>query len=364
MTQRLRVVLLYGGPSGEHEISLRSAASVLRHLSPEKYQVIPIGMDKTGACFYTPLEHLPQDQASLPIKVEQSEALPGLCIQGRFVLDTDVVFPVVHGPLLEDGALQGLLELSQVAYVGCNVLSSAIGMDKDISRRLVSLHDVTFANYETLSIHAPAPERAKFQAQIARDYQFPVFVKPLCMGSSVGIHKVKDATQLEKAMEDAFRYDETIIVEEGVVGQEIELAVLEHELPHLPPRVSLPGELKVFHPDGFYSYAAKYIDSEQTELCVPADLPPHLVKRLQTLAATIFTCLKCSGMARVDFFVDVEKEHIYFNEVNTLPGFTSISMYPRLWEESGIHYPQLLDHLIELACSHFQTKKHRVRDFQ
>lgn len=364
MTQRLRVVLLYGGPSGEHEISLRSAASVLAHLATDKYQVIPIGIDKQGCCFYTPVEQLAPYHDSLPVKLATSESLPGLCINGRFVIDTDVVFPVVHGPLLEDGALQGIFELAQVAYVGSNVLSSSICMDKDISRRLVKPIGVQFAKYEALSIHASLETKQAFHEKLIRTFKFPMFVKPCCMGSSVGIHKVSQESELESAIQDAFHFDETVLVEEGLVGREIELAVLENEQPDLPPQVSKPGELKIHHPDGFYSYAAKYLDSEQTELIAPADLPAPIVEQLQMLSASIFTTLKCKGMARVDFFVNTESGAIYFNEINTLPGFTSISMYPRLWQASGISYVQLIDQLIALACANFHTKKQLVRDFQ
>ncbi len=364
MTQRLRVALLYGGPSGEHEISLRSAVSILTNLSTEKYQVIPIGMDKHGGCFYTPVEQLTEYKDSLPVKLASSETLPSLIVNGRFVIDVDVVFPIVHGPLLEDGALQGLLELARVAYVGSNVLSSSICMDKVITRRLVQSLGIEFAKYEALSIHATLQEKELFHDEIVKHFKFPVFAKPCCMGSSVGIQKVKQASELDAAIQHAFHYDSTVIVEEGLSGREIELAVLENEQPNLPPRVSIPGELKVYHPDGFYSYAAKYIDSDQTELCVPAELSPTVVAKLQQISASIFSSLKCNGMARVDFFVNTETDKIYFNEINTLPGFTSISMYPRLWAASGVTYVQLIDQLIQLACTNFHTKQQLVRDYQ
>lgn len=364
MNQRLRVVLLYGGPSGEHEIALRSAASVLAHLNTERYQIIPIGMDKNGCCFYTPYEQLCTYKESLPVKIATSEPLPGLTINGRFVIETDVVFPIVHGPLLEDGALQGLLELSQVAYVGSGVLASAIGMDKDMTRRVLALDGIKFAKYRSLSIHAPAQEKLEFYNQISQEFNFPVFVKPCCMGSSVGIQKVTEKNKLEAAVQNAFHYDETILVEQGIVGKEIELAVLENDQPHLPPLVSLPGELKIHHADGFYSYTAKYIDSNQTELCIPAHLSADVIKQLQISAAYIFTRLKCKGMARVDFFVNEQTAEIHFNEINTLPGFTSISMYPRLWEASGRSYTELIDKLIQLACSNYHAKQQLVRDYQ
>lgn len=363
MNKRLRVALLYGGPSGEHEISLRSAASVLTNLSRDKYQIIPIGIDKKGLCYYTPVESLQVYLESLPVRIEESEPLPGLIVNGRFVIDADVVFPVVHGPLLEDGTLQGILEFSGIAYVGCGVLSSAICMDKDISRCLIKLEEIPFAKYLTLSIHASIQEKHNFYETIYQHLHFPVFVKPCCLGSSVGISKVKNTDELEAAIAEAFRYDEIILVEEGIKGREIELAVLENPEPHLPPLVSVPGELIVRHQDGFYSYNAKYIDSDQTDLVIPADLPLDLVQRLQSMAARVFTKLRCKGFARVDFFVNEETNSIYFNEINTLPGFTSISMYPRLLAASGVEYSSLLDKLIQLALANYYYKKQLLRDY-
>jgi D-alanine-D-alanine ligase len=364
VSTHLRVAVLYGGPSGEHEISLRSAASVIAHLSPEKYQIIPIGINKQGECFYTPVEHLKHHTDELPVNTEHSERLPSLITHGQFVIDVDVVFPIVHGPLLEDGALQGLLELAQVAFVGSGVMSSAIGMDKDMTRQVVRSQGIQFTRYQSLSIHATPEELDEIYQSIQASYQFPLFVKPCCMGSSVGIHKVNHIEELSAAVQDAFHYDEYVLVEEGVQGREIELAVLENEQPNHPPLVSVPGELKVHHADGFYSYIAKYIESNQTELNIPASLPPAITKELQTQAAKIFTALKCKGMARVDFFVDVDSQKIIFNEINTLPGFTSISMYPQLWQASGLEYTALLDQLIQRACVHFKTKQQLVRDFR
>ncbi|MCX7115254.1 MAG: D-alanine--D-alanine ligase [Gammaproteobacteria bacterium] len=364
MTSKLNVAVLYGGPSGEHEVSLRSAASVLTHLNKDNYHLFPIGIDKSGACFYNPIETLLPCEASIPVQTPHSTPLSGLLINGRFVMDVDVVFPVVHGPLLEDGALQGILELAQVAYVGSNVLSAAVCMDKDISRRLTRLEGIQSAQYQTLSIHNSPAETKERGMRILQEFGLPVFVKPCCMGSSVGIHKVSEPSMLNAAITDALRFDETILIEQAVQGLEIEVAVLENIDPHLPPLVSVPGELKISHPDGFYSYHAKYIDSDLTELCVPADLPATLIDELSHTAAHIFTLLKCKGMARIDFFVNVDTHTLYFNEANTLPGFTSISMYPRLWQASGLPYDKLLDKLIALACMTQQNKQKRIRDYQ
>ncbi|MDI9819216.1 MULTISPECIES: D-alanine--D-alanine ligase family protein [unclassified Legionella] len=364
MAAPTNLLLLYGGKSGEHEVSLISAASVLSHLDAGKYHIIPVGMDKEGRYYLNTYEELLAYKESLPVMTPRSRPLESLMVNGRLAIDADVVFPVVHGPLYEDGCLQGLLELAGVAYVGCDVLSSAIGMDKDIARRLVCNETIKAARYRMLSFHSNSAERQEFCEQAAADLGWPLFVKPCALGSSVGIHKAKNLTELKAAVEDALRYDKSILVEEFIQGREIELAVLENRIPSASPRVSLPGEICVNHGDGFYSYTAKYLESSQTVLHVPADLDEDLVKRLQAAAGEIFTTLKCRGMARVDFFVNGSTGRIYFNEINTLPGFTSISMYPKMWQASGLEYPSLLDELIHLAVVHHHCKQQLVTDYQ
>jgi D-alanine-D-alanine ligase len=364
MPNVLKVALLYGGRSGEHEISLRSAASVLRYLNKEKYHVIPIGMDKEGLCYLNTAEALLDYQDALPVKLESSILLKSLLSEGRFAIDVDVVFPVVHGPLYEDGALQGLLELAHVAYVGCNVLASALGMDKAMARRVVCDEEIQSAQYRLLPSTVSEEELSHFCEEVMATFGWPMFVKPCALGSSVGIHKVSDLGALKEAIADAHRYDQYVVVESFVKGREIELAVLENPRSMNAPFVSLPGEIVVKHEDGFYSYAAKYLDSDKTELVVPASLPEPLLAKLQHIAAEIFKRLRCEGMARVDFFVNDETGHIYFNEINTLPGFTSISMYPKMWEVSGLAYDVLLDKLIELAMMHHQRRLQRVTHYQ
>lgn len=363
MSKPINLVLLYGGKSGEHEISLISAASVLANLSAEKYHIIPIAMDKDGLFHVHQYEDLLSHKDKLPVMTERSKTLENILINGRLAVDAEVVFPVVHGPLYEDGCLQGLLELSGVAYVGCDVLPSSIGMDKDMARRIACVNGLKSAQYKLLSWHAPASERQRFCQEVAAEFGWPVFVKPCAMGSSVGIHKAKNMAELTTAVEDALRYDEEILVESFVEGREIELSVLEGVTPSSSPRVSLAGEICVHHPDGFYSYSAKYIDSNQTELIVPALLSQSLYEQLKLASADIFTRLKCKGMARVDFFVNDKTETIYFNEINTLPGFTSISMYPKLWQASGLAYPDLLDELIRIAMVHQNCRKHLVTNY-
>ncbi|KTD33188.1 D-alanine--D-alanine ligase [Legionella nautarum] len=361
---KINLVLLYGGKSGEHEISLISAASVLAHLDANKYHIIPVGMDKEGRFYQNDYQELLAYKESLPVVTPRSRPLASLLVDGQLAVEAEVVFPVVHGPLYEDGCLQGLLKLAGVAYVGCDVLSSAISMDKDMARRLACNNEIRSARYRLLSWHSSAQEKQQFCQQVVAELGWPLFVKPCSLGSSVGIHKVKNNEELARAIEDALRYDETILVEEYISGKEIELAVLEATVPFTVPRVSLAGEICVNHADGFYSYTAKYLESNQTELHVPAKLDEGITKQLQGIAAEIFTRLKCRGMARVDFFVNEQTGGIYFNEINTLPGFTSISMYPKLWQASGLRYPELLDELVSLAMTHQRCRQQLVTSYQ
>lgn len=363
MSKPVNLVLLYGGKSGEHEISLISAASVLRHLDTKQYRITPIAMDKSGQFHVHEYEHLLAYADKLPVVTEHSKPLASLLLNGRLSVDADVVFPVVHGPLYEDGCLQGLLELAGVAYVGCDVLSSAIGMDKDMARRIVCTNGIKSARYRLLSWHASASDRKQFCQQVAAELGWPLFVKPCSLGSSVGIHKAKNMIELLAAIEDALHYDEEVLVEEFIEGREIELAVLENNTLFAAPRVSVAGEIKVNHPDGFYSYTAKYLESAHTELLAPAVLSAKLTAQLQANAAEIFTRLKCKGMARVDFFVNDKTDEIYFNEINTLPGFTSISMYPKMWQVSGLAYPALLDELVKLGMAHHRCRQQLVTNY-
>lgn len=363
MSKPINLLLLYGGKSGEHEISLISAASVLAHLDNSTYHIIPVAMDKAGQFHLHQYDDLLAYSEKLPVTTEQSTQLKSLFVNGGLFTDVDVVFPVVHGPLYEDGCLQGLLELAGVAYVGCDVLSSAIGMDKDMARRVACIDGLKSARYKVLSWHTHAAARAQFCQDVAQELGWPLFVKPCSLGSSVGIHKANNLDELTAAVDDALRYDEEILVEEFIQGREIELAVLENSLPSATPRVSGVGEIKVHHPDGFYSYSAKYLESGHTDLIIPAELKAEVNERLKLAAADIFTRLKCKGLARIDFFVTDETDDIYFNEINTLPGFTSISMYPKLWQASGIDYSDLLDELVSLALTHQKCRQHLVTNY-
>ncbi len=363
MSKPVNLVVLYGGKSGEHEVSLVSAASVLQHLDAERYHIIPIAMDKNGQFHVHQYRDLLEFKDKLPLTTSLSTPLESLFAHGKLSIDADVVFPVVHGPLYEDGCLQGLLELAGVAYVGCDVLPSAIGMDKDMARRVGCAGGVKTAQYRALSWHTSAQERHEFCERTAVELGWPLFVKPCSLGSSVGIHKAKNMDELLAAVDDALRYDKEILVEEFIQGREIELAVLENSNPSASPKVSMAGEIKIHHRDGFYSYTAKYLESTQTDLIIPASLSDTAQERITAAAADIFTRLKCKGMARVDFFVTDETDEVYFNEINTLPGFTSISMYPKLWQASGIAYSQLLDELIKLAQIHQHCRNHLVTNY-
>lgn len=362
MSKLIKLILLYGGKSGEHEISLISAASVLAHLNPEIYHIIPIAMDKEGGFHLHQYQDLLTYPNALPVVTENSQILSSFLINGQPAVAADIVFPIVHGPLYEDGCLQGLLELAGVAYVGCDVLGSAIGMDKDVARRLACHDDLQCAQYKVLSWQASSSQKKSFCEEVVAEFGWPLFVKPCAMGSSVGIHKVNTMDELVFAIEDALKYDEEILVESFVKGREIEISVLENA-ESIYPKVSVAGEIKVHHPDGFYSYSAKYLESEKTELLIPALLSEHLHQKIKMAAADIFIRLKCKSMARIDFFVDDSTETLYFNEINTLPGFTPISMYPKLWQESGLAYSDLLDELIRLALNHQQSRLQKVTNY-
>ncbi|PYJ10168.1 MAG: D-alanine--D-alanine ligase A, partial [Verrucomicrobia bacterium] len=274
----------------------------------------------------------------------------------------DVVFPVMHGPLCEDGTIQGLLELADLPYVGCGVLASALAMDKEMAKRVARDAGVPIVPYVSLKHEVWKKEKQAFANRIAEQLGYPVFVKPANLCSSVGVHKVKEPGGLNAALEDAFTYDGKVVVEAAVNAREIELAVLENPDAGADPLVSLPGEIDPTHE--FYSYEAKYLDEKGAALIIPAKLDPKETKRAQEIGRKVFSALDCEGMARVDLFLDRTSGKFFFNELNTIPGFTSISMYPKLWEATGIGYPELLSKLVDLAISRHEKRKTLVREFQ
>lgn len=378
MTEKIRVAVLYGGRSGEHEISLISAASVIRNLDPALYEIVPIAIDKQGRWLLNDIKLIAavQQSKSLPVyKDAPAVVLPPNPRTGQsmFVpLDAssaahpavrafDVVFPVMHGPLCEDGTIQGLLELADVPYVGCGVLASAVGMDKEVAKRLARDAGIPIVPFLSVKAGQWTRDPATVRAAVARELGYPVFVKPSNMGSSVGVHKVKAASDLDAALADAFRYDTKILVEKAVEAREIEIAVLENSNPGEPPLVSVAGEIAPTHE--FYSYEAKYLDENGAALMIPAKLSAEHAKAAAELASATFVALECEGMARVDLFVDKQTGQLYLNEINTIPGFTQISMYPKLWEASGIGYRELLTQLIDLAIARHRRKQTLVREF-
>jgi D-alanine-D-alanine ligase len=355
-TKRIRVGVLFGGRSGEHEVSIASAQSVLRALDPEKYEALPIGITKDGRWLIgdNAQKLLPQvlkrgHRVILPpdpsagslMAVGESTAGPPARI--------DVMFPVLHGTFGEDGTVQGLLELAGIPYVGAGVLASAVGMDKDVQKRL--FRDARIPVVEFL-----VATRAEWQREpeavakaVAKNFRYPVFIKPATLGSSVGMTKVQKAAALPAAMDEAAQFAQKILIERAVKAREIEVAVLGNH----DPEAAVPGEV-IPHRE-FYDYTAKYLE-EGTQLRIPAKLAPEQVKRFQDFARRAFLAIECRGMARVDFFLENRTGKIYLNELNTIPGFTSISMYPKMWEASGVSYNRLIDRLIELALEEHREK--------
>ena len=368
---KIRVAVLYGGKSGEHEVSLQSAASVIRHLDRERFEVIPVSIDKQGKWQWNDLALIEQAKGkALPIFREAPEMRVAPQADGRAALvpvagsaqgfrGIDVFFPVMHGPLCEDGAVQGMLELADVAYVGSGVMASALGMDKDMAKRIAALAGVPVAPYVAIGKRAFARDPAPWLAAVKERLTLPLFVKPCNMGSSVGVHKVKTWDALAPALNDAFRYDLKVIVEQGIDAREIEVAVLDGD----PPFVSVASEINPNPQHEFYSYEAKYIDADGATVDLPAKLDSDAMERVRRLALEAFLAFECSGLARVDFFLDRGTGEFFFNEINTLPGFTSISMYPKMMEASGLPYAQLLTRLVDLALEKQAAKHALKRDY-
>jgi D-alanine-D-alanine ligase len=351
MTKRIRVALLFGGRSAEHDVSVLSAGNVFRALDPERYEVIPIAIARDGTWLLCA-----SDDGSFPAAVPASGQrvvlLPGgggrmLVVDAHDELaaprwtSIDVLYPVLHGPFGEDGTVQGAAELAGVPYVGSDVLSSAAAMDKDAAKRLMREAGLPIARFRAFT----AGEQPAFES-IVEELGRPVFVKPARLGSSVGVGKAASAEEFDAAVREAFRHDQKILVEEYVRGREVECGVLESGDGSV--LVSVPGEIVPTNRHSFYTYEAKYLDAEGAELKVPADLPVETAERLRDLSLRAFRMLGCAGLARIDFFL-CQDGKILVNELNTLPGFTSVSMYPRLLAASGVPYPVLVSRLIDHA---------------
>ena len=362
-TAKTKIGILYGGRSGEHNVSLCSAASVVSALDRNKYDVTAIGIDRDGRWYVQDKSQIIPDKdfgKILAMKkrgkwlvnhFEQKNKLHLYNIENRGEeVVIDIVFPVLHGTFGEDGTLQGLLELAMVPYVGADVTGSAIGMDKDVAKRLLHEAGIPVVPSVTLNKQQWQNNSGHIMQAALDKLGLPVFVKPVCTGSSVGVKKVKEKGELSAAVDFAFQFDTRIMIEKGIECREIECAVLGNE----NPVASILGEVIPSHE--FYSYEAKYIDPQGAALKIPAEIEPSLADSIRKAAVRGYVALGCSSMARVDFFLDKKTNEFYLNEINTLPCFTSISKYPKLWEASGIKYSDLLDKLIQLAVDRHKKK--------
>ena len=355
---RIRVGVLFGGRSGEHEISLISARSVMRVMDPEKYDVVPIGITKEGRWLASgdPMAALSQGDEGLsrPVALLGDPACRGVVslkelephLARALLAELDVVFPVLHGPYGEDGTVQGLLDLAGIPYVGAGVAASALGMDKVLFKDVMRAHGIPVVQYIVVKRKEWERDPEGVLDRVEQELEYPVFTKPANLGSSVGVNKCRNRKELARGLTDAAQYDRKLLVEAAVPqAREIEVSVLGND----DPIASVPGE--IIPSREFYSYAAKYLDDGEraSQLLIPAPLREEVAERVRELALRAYLAVDCAGMARVDFLLSRETGELYVSELNTIPGFTAISMYPKLWEASGIPYPELIDRLIGLA---------------
>lgn len=358
MSKKLRVAVIYGGKSGEHDVSLVSAASVIKALDLNKYEVIPMGITKDGTwilgteSFPTLEINLGQEkiqelQSQLPTvsEINQTAKLPLLRSS-----EIDVVFPVLHGTFGEDGTIQGMFEMANIPYVGAGVLASATAMDKVIAKKIFANEGLSQGKYVYYLHSQYKKESARVIQEIEDQLGYPCFIKPANLGSSVGISKATNRKELQQSLELAFRYDRKIVIEEFIPAREIEVAVLGND----EPEASFPGEIISSH--DFYDYTAKYTDGKSV-MQIPANLTEEQTSQLRKLAVKAYQALDCTGLSRVDFFLRKDNGEILINEINTLPGFTPYSMYPKMWEATGLGYTELLDRLIALALERFEEKQ-------
>lgn len=361
--KKLRAGILFGGKSAEHEVSVQSAKNVLEALDKDKFEPVLIGINKQGEWHLHEASYMIDDLKDS--KIAKPDTSGGFTLlpagrqhglinsAGQPVAALDVIFPVLHGPMGEDGTLQGFLETANIPYVGSGVLGSAIGMDKDVMKRLLRDAGIPVAKFMTLITQ----DRESIDLEnIIKELGLPLFVKPANMGSSVGVSKVANKEELQQAIESAFRYDRKILIESAVVGDEIECAVLGNA----HPKVSVPG--RIIPGEDFYSYQAKYADENGSVLEIPAKIPELVSEKARQVALKAFKVLECEGLARVDMFATKNGE-IVMNEVNTIPGFTKHSMYPLLWEASGLIYKDLISELITLATQRFEERQHLESDY-
>ena len=349
MKTKKNIIILFGGRSAEHEVSINSASAVYDHLDKKKFEPICIYINKNG--MWKVVES-PKSSNENREKGPFSSFLPWNARKRTELPESSVYFPVLHGPYGEDGTIQGLLELADVPYVGATVMSSAIGMDKAMAKYIFKSKGLPLARYDVLYEDNWTQKRKKVMEEIKKKYRAPLFIKPSNLGSSIGITKVQSLSQLSEAIRLAFSYDSKILIEEAVEGREFECSVLGNE----NPVSSLPGEIIPFR--NFYDYQDKYVEGK-TGFGIPADIPAATAKEIRRISIAAFQSIECSGMARVDFFLQQKSQKIYLNEINTIPGFTEISMYPKLWEVSGVSFTQLLEKLINLAVQKHASKKRK-----
>ncbi len=366
MVEKIRIGVIFGGRSGEHEVSLMSARSVLSVLDPQKYDVIEIGITHEGAWFtgndvltsfekndlkkLVPAVLLPEPEQKGMLYTREGTGL-------KPVAHLDVIFPVLHGTFGEDGTLQGMLELADVAYIGAGVLGASVGMDKILFKDVMRANDIPVVDSLNFSRRQVQNEMESVISEIEKHLSFPVFIKPANLGSSVGITKCRTRSDLFEGLMEAAQFDRRVLVEKGVNGREIEVSVLGND----DPKASIAGEIRPC--DDFYSYNAKYID-EGSELLIPAPIDDATMQKVRDIAIKAYLAIDCAGMARVDFLLDRDTNEVFLNEVNTIPGFTKISMYPKLWDATGISYPELVQKLIDLAVERKADRDTTVRTYR
>ncbi|MGD8855904.1 MAG: D-alanine--D-alanine ligase family protein [Chloroflexota bacterium] len=367
--RRIRIGLIFGGRSGEHEVSLMSARSVRAALDPGKYDIVMIGITKSGrwitgdvaaALESGDLENspsatlLPDPESSKLMELQLEASQPAKL---SVVAELDVVFPVLHGPYGEDGTVQGLLELAGIPYVGAGVVGSATGMDKAIFKAVMVAHGIPILPWKLVLASEWREQPNQILNSIEQALSYPVFTKPANLGSSVGIRRCENRRELQAGLNEAAAFDRRLIVEQGINGRELEVSVLGND----QPVASVVGEIKPRRT--FYDYVAKYV-SDDSELMIPAEISPELSSNIRDIAIRAFRAIDCAGLARADFLLDKDDGSLYINELNTIPGFTRISMYPKLWEASGLSYSQLLDRLVELALERSAEKAKLLTTYQ
>lgn len=358
MTNKIKLGIIFGGRSGEHEISLMSAASVIRAIDKQKYDILCIGITKQGQwlIYEGPTEDIENgkwEETAKDLYFENPEqyALSVIGSSNALKDKVDVVFPVLHGPFGEDGTIQGLFEMADIPYVGSRVLGSVVAMDKACSKVLFEKENLPICEYKVVYKKDFEKNFEKTIAEIERDFQYPMFIKPANLGSSVGISKAHDQEELIKGLSDACGYDRKIIIEEFINCREIETGVIGND----DPEAAAVGE--IIPSKEFYDYEAKYFDGGKSKICIPANITKAQEEEIRALAIEAYKALDCCGFARVDFFISRDTEKIYINEINTIPGFTAFSMFPSLWAEKGMKYPVLIDKLITLALRKHKEEK-------